>query len=146
MAEMLFIKASGGSLIPADDSVRETMKAWKIGDTIKVNATKDRNGKHHRKGRVLLETLFENQDHFKHIEVYHHWVKMQIGLFDIETGPDGKIFPIVKSTKYSEMGQEEYNAYYQALITFAIQDGSILEGKTPEQADAFVDMILGGFA
>ena len=146
MSDFEFIKGPGGTLIPSCEAVVEKMKAWKIGDVITGKFTRRRNGKHHRKGRVLLEAMFENQDYYDNIDVYHHHVKLKIGLFDLQTAEDGTIFPIVKSTRYEDMGQEDYNQYYQDLITYAIQDSAIFEGKSIEEADAFVDMIIGGFA
>jgi len=146
MPEIEFIKAAGAALIPSTESDREKMKAWKVGDVIKVLASKPRHGKHHRKGRVLLEEMFNNQHHFTDLKVYHHWLKLKIGCFTIGTAPDGTVFQVVKSTKYADMDQVEFNRYYQDLITFAIQDGSMFEGKTPSEVDSFVDMILGGFA
>ena len=146
MPEIEFIKGAGATLIPSTDSEREKMKAWKAGDVIKVLASKPRHGKHHRKGRVLLEEMFSNQSYFTDLEVYHHWVKLKIGAFTLGAAPDGTVFQVVKSTSYKDMDQVGFNRYYQDLITFAIQDGNLFEGKSLAEADAFVDRIIGGYA
>ena len=64
----------------------------------------------------------------------------------MENAPDGTKYPKTLSTAYDKMDEVRHSEWYQKLITYCIQDGALLAGKTPEQADAFVDQILGGFA
>jgi len=145
MADVFFLKTSNG-LIYASEDDREAMKRiGKIGSVIKGKFSAPRNGQFHRKCRVLQETLFDNQDMTDNKDDFREWLKLKTGLYEWKTAPDGSKYPKTKSTAYDAMDEVAHSEWYQKLITFAIQDGSIFEGKTPEQADAFVDQILGGF-
>lgn len=146
MADVFFIKTPQG-LIYASDEDRESMKRiGKIGSVIRGKFSAPRNGKFHRKCRVLQEALFDNQDKMACYKAYREWLKLKTGLYTWETAPDGTKYPKTKSTAYNEMDEVAHEKWYQKLIDFAVMDSSMFEGKSSAEADRFVDQIIGGFA
>ena len=146
MAKVWFYKSPGGALVPANDEAQERMKRWKNGALILGEFKEPRNGKHHRKCWVLIQTMFDNQEKVKTMVEFEEMIKLKVGLFDILMTPAGQLYPKTRSIAYDAMDQTEFEQFYQDLITLAIQDGEFFEGKTSIEADAFVNQILGGFA
>lgn len=146
MATLEFIKTPQG-LAYASDEDREAMKrVGKIGSLIRGKFSAPRNGKFHRKCRVLQEALFDNQEEYTSYKLFRERLKLKTDLFDLLVGLDGKLYPKTRSTAYEDMDEVEHEKWYQKLIDFAVMDGSMFEGKSSAEADRFVDQIIGGFA
>lgn len=146
MATLEFVKGYNGSLVPADDFCLETMKRWKLGAIIRGKFTAERNGKHHRKCFVLIQTMFENQDRYTEFKEFYEALKIPAGLYDIKHDLHGVAYKMPWSLRYEDCDQIRFEKAYQKLITFAIQDGQFFEGKSPAECENFVNQILGGFA
>lgn len=150
MADVEFIKTPQGLVYASDDDREKMKRIGKLGSLIRGKFSAPRHGKFHRKCRVLQDTIYDNQEMFPQTKEgkikFREWIKLKTGLYDIIELPGIAPYVKVKSTAYDSMDEVEHSGWYQDLITFAIQDGGLLAGKTPEQADRFVDQILGGFA
>lgn len=146
MAKLWFVKGPGGNLTPADDACSETMRRYKTGAVILGDFKEPRNGKHHRKCFALLQLMFDNQEKYKDFDPFYEVTKLKAGCFDLYQDQGGHSYPRTWSFSYNEMDQIKFEKAYQMLVTLAIQDGELYEGKTHEEAENFVNQILGGFA
>jgi hypothetical protein len=116
MAEMMLVKSAGGSFRPADIMTEEAMKAFKIGECARVNVTKPRNGKHHRKYWALCQLVAENTDRGWKADDVHYFFKIAAGYYDEIIDAHGTIYKRVHSISFSAMDQIKFNILYTTVI------------------------------
>jgi hypothetical protein len=59
MSELLVTKTQGGTLAPADQQAADYIARLKLGEVVKVKATRARNPGHHRKFFALLNLAYD---------------------------------------------------------------------------------------
>jgi len=126
MTKVAFVKADG-AYHPLDDTDAEELGKIGNGEVFMVDVQRDRNVDHHKKGFVLLDLMYSNQDEFDNREHFRSWVSIQLGMADAIVEKDGAIFYKVRSWDFSSMNQSEFDKLYALLITFAYEKMGIDE-------------------
>lgn len=149
MADVEFIKTPQGLAYASEDDREKMKRIGKLGSLVRGKFSAPRHGKFHRKCRVLQDTIYDNQEMFTSTkegkEDFREWLKLKTGCYEWKNDPIGNKYPKTLSTSYDKMDEVRHAEWYQELITFAIQDGALFSGKTPDEANSFIDKIIGGF-
>ena len=120
----------------------ETMPA---GDYLRLEATRPRNGKHHRKFMALVHLVTENSERYPTIAQALVAIKLAAGYFDPHIDPrTGEIIPQVHSISYDAMDQDTFDKFYSAAIDGVLQ--TILPTMDRAMADKLLNMIVSGWA
>jgi len=141
MADIFLTKMQGGSLIAATPQDYALMKAWRVGDEIRVNASKPRNQGHHRKAFALINYIFDNQDRYKTVEDLLVEIKLKAGHYKEHLTTKGQIIYVPKSISFSKMDQVEFNVFYDKVIDIALQH--FCNSMSEHQLRAYIDNVMG---
>jgi len=140
MPEVFLKKMQGGMLCAATPHDYELMKAWAVGDVIRSNMRKTRNGGHHCKGFSLINFIFENQDRYATVEDLLVEIKLKAGHYREHITTKGKLVYIPKSIAFAAMDQAEFNIFYDKMIDIALQH--FCQGMSEQQLRRYVDGVL----
>ena len=107
-----------------EQSRRAWLRFWKglaklePGEMATVFTHRARVGWFHRKHMALEQRVFDAQERFTHFEQFRNWLKIGAGHVDWVPGPKGAVVPIPKSISYASLGQDEMEAFHDAVIDF----------------------------
>ncbi len=133
MAEIHLKVVPGKALVPAFEVDREVVEKWKLGDIIKVKASRPRNPKFHRKAFALFNLCY---DYFEPEEVdvngktllpekdfdeFRRWMTIKAGYFHVVGYPDGSVRVRAKSISFAKMDEDTFDKLYNALINVALK-------------------------
>ena len=150
MAELALIKTPQGLLAPSNQEDVDVVQRWKVGDVIRVKATKMRNGKFHRKFFALLQVGFdawepaESEYHGlpvqKNFERFRKDVIIATGRYSIVVGLDGKNKLEAHSMSFANMDDLEFERLYSDAANVILQ--RILTHYTKDDLDNVVQQVL----
>ncbi|WP_218048874.1 DUF1367 family protein [Curvivirga aplysinae] len=124
--ELFFTKTATGGFRPADDNTAEALKGIKMGDVIKAQVSKPRNGKHHRKYWALIKIIAENTDNGWTQKQVHQLFKDATRHYDIFKDAKGNEHREYKSISFASMDQLAFNQFYDGVIQITVNH--ILKG------------------
>ena len=111
--ELVLMKAPGGTLIPADESARETVAHWKIGQGVRAKVSRMRNLPFHRKFFAMLNLGFDAWEPepvevngipaVKNFERFRKDVLIQAGFYDLTVNIRGEARAEAKSISFASM-------------------------------------------
>lgn len=127
-------KDLAGRLVPDDPESEEAVKRFKVGDPVKLVASKPRKYEYHKKFFALLNLVFENQDKYDSIEALRKELVMRAGWFEEHHHVTGKISYSAKSISFASMDQIEFERLFSRVIDVAIE--YFIEGATHEELEA----------
>ena len=124
---------------------RRRLETMKPGTWLRMESSRPRNGKHHRKLFALLQLVAENSETYNTTEKALVAVKLAAGYFDPIPDPrTGEIVPSLHSISYDAMDQDAFEAFYSAALDGVLQ--VILPTMPRETAEHLMDMIAEGWA
>jgi hypothetical protein len=150
MTEILITKTSGGLLAPADQPSVDYLAKIKLGEVVKVKATRIRNPKFHRKFMALLSFAFDawepgaheykGEPVQKNFDQFRGDVVILAGYFDtaIRLNGDTRITP--KSISFASMGEDEFETLFSATVDVIL--ARILKNYTRADVDQVVERLL----
>ncbi len=124
----VFLRKIREGLFPSDKSSQDVIGAIKNNQLLTIKILNDRNQKHHRLYRAILQLAFENQERYATEKSFHNAIKNANGFCDIV--PISKIenhylkkgFKLEPhSTNFDEMTQHEFNQFYDKVIPFLLE-------------------------
>lgn len=136
--ELLLAKTLHG-LAPGDDEAKEQLRRLKLGQLVRCDVKRVRNGAHHRKMFALLNTVWQATGQWPTVDNLLTELKFRLGHTDeflmVSTG---EIFRIPRSISFSAMDQAEFESFYErALHELADMaggiDDSVLRNSVLEQ-------------
>jgi hypothetical protein len=108
---------------PADEDAFRKFKARilrlksKPGQWLRIEFSTPRHGKHHRKFFALMQLIAENSEVYDTAEKALIAVKLCTGHLDLMPHPEtGEIVQIPRSVSFESMGQEDFEAFYDAAL------------------------------
>lgn len=127
--EAHLVKTLGG-FKGSDPQSEEACRAYGLGEIIKVDLKKPRNGKHHRKAMALLNLVYDNTDLYPSFDELLDDIKLKCGHFkkhiNYRRAPDGTYIETVmfipKSISFSAMSQEQFNPFYDRMLDVVLRD------------------------
>lgn len=132
MPDHFFKKALGNTLVPSTEDARKWLAGVKVGEVLRIKASRPRNIKHHQKFFALLQLIYENQEHYKSVNQILLAFKCHIGHGEwviskkpMAYRPDGSVSgwtPIElfepHSISFAKMDQGEFEAFYDKAVDF----------------------------
>lgn len=123
-----FYKQAGGILHPASDAIAERLTKFKTGEMYMVEIKRSRNPVFHRKVFAFFNFCFEYWrcdreflDELKQFEVFRSHLTVVAGYFDELYNLKGEVRIEAKSLAYDSMDDDEFQAFYSALINAAMR-------------------------
>lgn len=92
------------------------------GEGFQILSMEERGGPFHRRHRVILERLFENQDRFRDIDKLHDFLKVGAAFVIWVPGPDSKPVAIPRSTAFNECPEDDMREFHAAMVDFLRTD------------------------
>ena len=94
-------------------------------DGLLVRFRRSRSGSHHRLYWRILSDVVDGTDRWTDADALHRWAKVQLRMFDVsEVSADGKATIRLRSTKFSEMDQTEFESFFdRAMMVIAEEVG-----------------------
>lgn len=115
-----FIK-SDSKLIAANDETFEKIKKMSVGESIFVEWKPRRNYNFHKKLFSLLNFVYENQSHYKHLDNLLEAYKFNAGYFETIVTHKGKKHYKAKSISFHAMDNEEFERFYSSAIDTSLE-------------------------
>lgn len=104
-------------------------QTWKIGDTLRAEVKKPRNGRLHRKAFVLLDVVYPHTEYTSK-EMLRKAMTIGAGFVEEIINPmTGEVGLVAKSWSFEAMDDFAFRELYSALIGVAIK---LVEGSTRE--------------
>lgn len=120
------------------------LKTMKDGTWLRMQWSRPRNGKHHRKFFALLTLVAENSEVYDTTEKALLAVKLAAGYFDTVPDPrTGEIVPVPQSISYDAMDQDSFERFYSAALDGVL--AVVLPTMDRATADQLLTMILEGW-
>ena len=153
MAEVAFIKTTGGVLLPANDSDFEAMESVKNGSLVVTKITKKRNGKFHRKFFKMLDfgfdywepelPVYKGMVALKNREKFRDDMIILAGHYYTVVGVNGKIQVKPKSISFAAMDDIEFNQVYKSVFN-VVWDRVIkhVNGFTEESMENAINQLM----
>ena len=134
---------------PADQDAwakfKRRLETMKPGTWLRMEWSRPRNGKHHRKMFALLQLVAENSETYNTVEKALVAVKLAGGYFDPVPDPrTGELVPVLQSISFDAMDQDAFERFYSAALDGVLQ--VILPTMPRETAEHLMDMIAEGWA
>lgn len=134
---------------PADQDAwakfKRKLETMKPGTWLRMEWSRPRNGKHHRKMFALLQLVAENSEVYDTPQKALAAVKLAAGYFDAMPDPrTGEIVPVLHSVSYDAMDQDAFEQFYSAALDGVLQ--VVLPTMPRETAEHLMDMIIEGWA
>lgn len=124
---------------------RRKLETMKPGTFLRIDWSKPRNGKHHRKLFALLALVAENSEAYDTPEKALVAIKLVSGYCDPVIHPStGKLEMIPHSISFESMDQDRFDKFYSAAIDGVLKH--ILPELDEQMAHHLMDMIVGGWA
>ena len=128
MAEIYVKRDWQNHLIPSDEFSLEVVQKIKKDSPRLITITAKRNLEFHQKFFVLLNTIYEIQNHFDNFEAFRYWIVMKSGHYDIINAPNGNLIYKAKSVSFSKMDEIEFQKVYDGVINVALTHENICGG------------------
>jgi hypothetical protein len=139
MSEILVICTPSRLLAPADDEARETMRKWKIGALVRLEAAQMRNGPFFRKWWALVQLGFDywaetckpmeykGRPVLPNFDRFRKDVTIMAGFYEPTWNIKGEMRVDAESLKWSSMSEERFTKLYDATITTLLR--MVFNGK-----------------
>lgn len=138
--KFLALKTLSG-LTPADTGGEEALRKLKLGDVVRIEMTKPRNGSHHRLYWALISAVFQNQERYETPEQLHNALKIAAGIYEPLTMPNGTVYKIPGSIAFDKMDQIEFSAFFDRVCDLIALH--FLPGVTSARLKADVSQMVG---
>ena len=124
---------------------RRRLEAMNVGDYLRIEAAKPRNGGHHKKLFALLKIVSENSETYDTTEKALVAVKLVTGYCDPFVNPlTGELGQVPHSIAYESMDQDAFDKFYSAAIDGIL--AHILPHLPRAKFDKLLDMIVREWA
>lgn len=150
MTEIVVTKTTGGALAPADQQAADFIAKLKLGEVVKVKATRMRNPGHHRKYFALLNLAFDawepvgkeykGEQVQKNFEQFRNDVTVLAGYYETAITLKGEVRLSAKSISFGNMGQDEFEKLYSATVDVILE--RILTKYTRADLDQVIERLM----
>ena len=124
---------------------RRRLESMAVGQYLRIEAAKPRNGGHHRKFFALLTLVSENSEVYDTTEKALVAIKLLTGYCEPIVDPKtGALSQIPQSISYESMDQDAFEKFYDAAVDGVL--AHILPHMSKERFEKLLDMIVKGWA
>lgn len=128
-------------LSATDDASEAALKSVKLGDTVEVKLKRPRNLQMHRLFWKLMQTVYENQDHYQSADEVCTAFKFAVGHVDSIKTKRG-IIQVPKSIAFAKMDQIAFRAFFDAAIKFCVEE--VIPGMNSADLEREVMELVNG--
>ena len=134
MTDITCIKLPSGALAPADEASRQAVGKFKIGQPVRLKATRQRNYQFHKKWWALVGFAFEHwqpaslQDPKfegvapeKNLDRFRKDITILAGFYEASYRVDGSVRIEAKSISFASMDEDEFDRLYNATISAVLK-------------------------
>ena len=108
-------------LVATDDASEAALKSVKMGECVEVKIKKPRNLQQHRLFWKLMETVCQNQEHYKTAEEVCTAFKFACGHYDTLRTKRGDVL-VPKSIAFAKMDQAAFGEFFKNAIDFCVSE------------------------
>ena len=117
MATPMFFKKDGNRLAPCDEKAEAVLSRIKNGAELRIEITRPRNIRHHRKFYALVNLVFQNQESYKTVDHLVAALKAAVNHCDVIQGADDSTLILApKSISFGSMDQTAFDEFYDRCI------------------------------
>jgi hypothetical protein len=142
MSEIVFMRRKLGSLRPIDPTSAEILERIPQDEDVKVEITRPRNVRHHRKFFALLNAIYPHQDTYPTRDSFRAAISTALGFGETVKLPDGRTIIIPHSISFAKMDQSAFEQFYDRAVLLIMT--RILPGVNRADLDREVADILAG--
>ena len=124
--EVSKVNAERKVLVSNDTETHERLKRRPIDQALYGEFKGARNYEFLAKAFVMSEFAFGRQAVFELLEDFRFWSTVQAGFFKIVKDWDGRDIQIAKSWSYADMGPDEFELLYNALVDLYVSKSETL--------------------
>jgi len=114
----IVVRAANNCLHPADAVAHKYVGKLKYNEEIMVEARRPRNIRQLRKYWVMVDLVFENQEHFRSEDDLSDSIKLAVGLTKTVRMPSGEDYRIPLSIAIEAMPQDEFDDFYNRAVNY----------------------------
>lgn len=114
---------------PTDDASEAALKSAKLGECVEIKLKRPRNLQMHRLFWKLMQTVYENQEHYRSADEVCTAFKFAVGHCDTLRTKRGDV-QVPKSIAFAKMDQIAFRAFFDAAIKFCVEE--VLPGLNSE--------------
>lgn len=145
--QTLWVRVSGGALVPADSDSKERLNRVRDGTLVMVRAKAPRNPKQHRLLWHLARMIHENSESFESAEHVVEQMKIGTGLTDRMQLTIPGIGVVIqergKSITFESMPQSEFEDWFERVLDYTVV--SLLPGVSKDEIRAIIEeKAIGG--
>ena len=112
----IFLTKTLTGLVPADEEAKQSIRRYKIGETLKADVKKPRDYTNHKRYFALLNLTFSNQERYTNFEHFRKAVQIEAGHVDEIIRLSGEIVLVPKSIDYSTLDELEFSVVFSATM------------------------------
>lgn len=142
MAETLFMRKVLNGLRPTDALGIEALARYSADEDVKVEITRPRNVRHHRKMYALLQAIYPHQVVYATFKQFEGAIKCATGFGETVPLPDGRVMLFPESWSFANLDQAGFDEVYNRVVDLILT--RILPGIDREDVDREVADILRG--
>ncbi len=116
-------------LAATDDASEAALASVKLGECVELRMRRPRNLQMHRLFWKLMQTVYENQSHYKSADEVCTAFKFAVGHVDSIKTARG-IIQVPRSIAFAKMDQPAFKAFFNAAIKFCVEE--VIPGMASE--------------
>lgn len=151
MPDLVLAKSDGNSLIPLDEQSAGYLARFKRGEGFTANVRRHNNPKFHRKLMALFQFAFDTWEPDelyyqgelvrKEFSQFRKDLTILAGYYDTCVDLRGRVKPVARSLNFSEMGQDEREAVFSAVVDVILT--RVLKNYTRDDLQNVIEQTLG---
>lgn len=116
-------------LSATDDASEAALKSVRLGECVELKLKRPRNLQQHRLFWKLMQTVYENQEHYKSADEVCVAFKFACGLTDSIKTARG-VIQVPKSIAFAKMDQVQFGEFFKKAVDFCVAE--VIPGMNSE--------------
>lgn len=137
----LIMRRKGNTLVPVSPYDEETLGEVAQDKDLTVKITRNRSWRQNRLYHALVQKVAENHPHYRSSKPLEMWLKLRMGYVDDVLLHDGQVMPILSSTSFASMGQDEFQKFFNEALTILVEE--VLPGVDRDDLIKEVEAMTG---
>lgn len=137
----LIMRRKGNTLVPVSPYDEETLGEVAQDKDLTVKITRNRSWRQNRLYHALVQKVAENHPHYRSSKPLEMWLKIRMGYVDDVLLHDGQVMPILSSTSFASMGQDEFQKFFNEALTILVEE--VLPGVDRDDLIKEVEAMTG---
>ena len=128
-------------LVPTDDASEAALKSVKLGACVEVKIKSPRNLQMHRLFWKLMQTVYENQDHYQSADEVCSAFKFAVGHVDSIKTARG-VIQVPRSISFAKMDQAAFREFFDKALHFCVTE--VIPGLDSAELEREVMELING--